>query len=74
MMIFCRKHKKFEKVVGFQHDNPVLECGMIKSRTKRDDEVDQCRQAIERYVNLRALAVGCNPEEARNELVSLLGT
>ena len=72
MMIYCREHKRFERVVRFEYDNPVLECGAIKTRSSHDDKIDQCRQAIERYINLRALAQGCRPEEAREELISLV--
>jgi hypothetical protein len=70
MIVFCRKHRKFERVVGFSRDDPVLSCGEVKERTCVDDRVMECRKAIDRFLVCRSLVTG--REVSEGELADII--
>jgi hypothetical protein len=47
-MIYCRKHHKFEKVIGYHRDDPILQCGIIKQCSKNNC-LEQCKEHLERF-------------------------
>jgi len=72
MKTFCRKHMRFENIVGFNKDNPVLACGIEKERTTVDDRVDKCRQAIQGYLTCRSISTGAKLDVTEDELLELI--
>jgi len=72
MRTFCRKHQRFEEIIGYNKDNPILSCGTEKERTSVDDRIDQCRQAIKGYLTCRSISIGAHLEVTEDELLELI--
>ncbi len=70
MTVFCRKHRRFEKIVGYHKDDPILECGTTKHRTNHDDRLERCQADVDRFVTSQSLLNGISIEDARELLIS----
>lgn len=72
MRTFCRKHMRFEEIIGYNKDNPILSCGTEKVRTLTDDRIDECRKAIKGYLTCRSISKGEHIEVTEDELLELI--
>lgn len=70
MTAYCRKHRKFENIVGYSKDDPILECGTIKQRTSHDDRIEKCQVDVDRFVVSQSVFKGISIEDARELLIS----
>ena len=69
MKAYCRIHKRFEEITGYERDNPILACGAVKLP---NDRIDACREAIEKFVLVHALTNGISLEQSRQNLIRSL--
>ena len=70
MITFCRKHQQFEKIIGYDRDDPILECGIIKKRTILDDRLTKCKQDIDKFLISQSVCFGISVEDARDNLIT----
>jgi len=70
MITFCRKHQQFEKIIGYDRDDPILECGTIKKRTIFDDRLARCKQDIDKFLISQSIFFGISVEDARDNLIT----
>lgn len=64
---FCNICKKLEKIVEFQRDNPVLDCGHVKHPTNL--EIDECRDELLSKLESGSVLLGIPFQELKQSVL-----
>lgn len=70
MKVYCREHQRLEKVIGWNKDDPIMECGCVKRRTDTDDNIEKCRENVNRFITTSSIIDGISEQQARERLIS----